>query len=311
VTESKKLIESRAQCTVLAKLAQERHKEGNLAHLQAERCVNAICDKSEKRLNLAPQQAERDVNAICVKSEKRLNLAAKQAERDKNAIRDKSEKTLNLDACMIAAAKTFSDNALAEAHTKLIAEQVYLSAKAMTMVAITGKHYAIELLLQQRECDIAVNEMKHTLQSTLKRNDKKTSAVLEKQSAKSRVTIKGYKMDYVKSKHINKRNLKNPENVVSEYAAKICTLKEKVAAFDATLVQLKIFYDNAMIDLTTTHQSRVHSIHSRHFSSLLAEKQKLRGTYRIPFPMRFWMHIRMQEFHASQSTCPIIYCLND
>ncbi len=166
VTESKKLIASRAQCTVLAKLAQERRKEGNLAHQQAERYVNAIhdrsenmlnlaaqqaeryvnairdksekmlnfaakqaerdvnaiCDKSEKTLNLAAQQAERDVNAIRDKSKKMLNLAAQQAERDVNAIRDKSEKTPNLAACKIAAAKTFSDNALAEAHTKLIAK---------------------------------------------------------------------------------------------------------------------------------------------------------------------------------------------
>ncbi len=78
VTESKKLIAARAQFTVLAKLAQEQCKEGHLAHHQAERDVNAICDKSEKMLHLA--------------------------------------------ACKIAAAKTFSDNALAEAHAKLIAK---------------------------------------------------------------------------------------------------------------------------------------------------------------------------------------------
>jgi hypothetical protein len=192
--------------------------------------VNAICDKSEKRLNLAAQQAERDVNAIRVKSEKRLNLAAQQAERDVNAIRDKSEKTLNLAACKIAAAKTFSDNALAEqAHTKFIAERVYLSTKATANAAITCKRHAKELLL-------AVNEMVCTLRSTLKRNDKKISVVLKKQSAISRVTNKGYKMDYIKSKQINKRNLENHENVVSEYAAKISKLEEKVAAFDATLV---------------------------------------------------------------------------
>ena len=91
------------------------------------------------------------------------------------------------------------------------------------------------------------------LQSTLKRNDKKSSAVLQKQSAKSRVTIKCYKMDYVKPKQINKRNFEIHENVASEYAAKICKLEEKIAAFDATLVHLKISHDNAMIDLTTTH----------------------------------------------------------
>jgi hypothetical protein len=77
---------------VLAKLAQERCKEGNLAHQQAERCVNAIRDKSEKTLNLDAKQAASNVNVIRDKSDKVLNLAAKQAERDVNAIRDKSER---------------------------------------------------------------------------------------------------------------------------------------------------------------------------------------------------------------------------
>jgi hypothetical protein len=34
-------------------------------------------------------------------------------------------------------------------------------------------------------------------------------------------------------------------------------------------------HENALIDLALTHQSKIRSIHSRHFSSLLAEKQKL------------------------------------
>ncbi len=44
VTTVKKLTSTKAQCTVFAKLAQERQKEGHLAHHQAESKVNAIVD---------------------------------------------------------------------------------------------------------------------------------------------------------------------------------------------------------------------------------------------------------------------------
>ncbi len=52
-TTAKKLTAAKAQCTVLAKLAQERQKEGHLAHHQAESEVNAIHKETEKKLNLA------------------------------------------------------------------------------------------------------------------------------------------------------------------------------------------------------------------------------------------------------------------
>jgi hypothetical protein len=52
-----------------------------------------------------------------------------------------------------------------------------------------------------------------------------------------------------------------------------------VATLDVTLEQLKRSDKNALIDLITTHQSKVQSIHSHHFISLLTEKQKLCMVY--------------------------------
>ena len=187
-TTAKKLSATKAQCTLLAKIARDRRKESNLAHQNAESEVNALRDE-------------------------------------------------------MAVAKTLCDDA----------------------VAVTRKQHAKELLLKEKECDIAVDGMKRRLQSTLKRNNKKSSVVLKKQAAKSRVIIaksrviiKRYKMDNARSK------------------ATMCNLEEKVAAFEDTLEQLKRSHENAMIDLTATHRRRVRSIHSRHFNSLTTEKQKLR-----------------------------------
>ena len=84
-----------------------------------------------------------------------------------------------------------------------------------------------------------------------------SSAILQKQAAKPRVIIKRYKRDNATS------------------IATISNLEEKVATLDATLEQLKGSNKNALIDLITTHQSKIQSIHSHHVSSLLAEKQKL------------------------------------
>ncbi len=53
VTTSKKLSAAKAQCTILAKLAQDRCKESNLAHQTAKSEVNAIRDEAEKRLHVA------------------------------------------------------------------------------------------------------------------------------------------------------------------------------------------------------------------------------------------------------------------
>jgi hypothetical protein len=52
-TTSKKLTASKAQCTLLAKLAQDRRKESNLAHQKATSEVNAIRAEAEKSLHFA------------------------------------------------------------------------------------------------------------------------------------------------------------------------------------------------------------------------------------------------------------------
>ena len=184
---------------------------------------------------------------------KESNLAHQNAESKVNAICDE-----------MAVAKALCDNAVAKANAKVIAERVVLSTQAKAKAAVTRKQHAKQLLLKEKECDITIDGMKRRLRSTLKRNNKKSSGILKKQAAKSRVMIaksrviiKRYKMDNAKSK------------------ATICNLEEKVVAFEATLEQLKRSHEDAMIDLTTTHRRRVSSIHSRHFSSLSTEKKKL------------------------------------
>ena len=44
-TTAKKLSAAKAQCTIIAKIAQDRRKESNLAHQKAESEVNAIRDE--------------------------------------------------------------------------------------------------------------------------------------------------------------------------------------------------------------------------------------------------------------------------
>ncbi len=53
MTTSKKLTAAKAQCTILAKLAQDRRNETNLAQQKATSEVNAIRAEAEKRLHVA------------------------------------------------------------------------------------------------------------------------------------------------------------------------------------------------------------------------------------------------------------------
>ena len=193
-TTSKKLTASKAQCTLLANLAQDRRKESNLAH----------------------QKATSEVNAICAKAEKSLHFAEFE----------------------IAAANELCHKAVAEAHDKIIVEQVYVSTKAKAKAAITWKQHAKELLLQQRECDNTINGMKRMLRSALKRKDKMSSAILQKQAAKLRVVIKQYKRVNATLTLTSIATIKRykMENAASK--ATICNLEEKMAAFEATTPDL-------------------------------------------------------------------------
>ena len=232
VTTSKKLTAAKAQCTILAKLAQDRRKESNLAH----------------------QKATSEVNAIRAEAEKRLHVSE----------------------CEIADAKELCDKSVAEAQHKIIVERVFVSTKAKAKAAITRKRLAKELLLHQRECDSTINGMKHMLRSALKRKDKMSSAILQKQAAKSRVIIKGYKSDNATQAAKLRVIIKQYERDNATSIATISNLEEKVATLDATLEQMKRSHKDALIDLMTTHRCKICSIHSQHFSNLLAEKQKLR-----------------------------------
>jgi hypothetical protein len=231
-TTSKKLTASKAHCTLLAKLAQDRRKESNLAH----------------------QKAMSEVNAIRAKAEKSLHFAEFE----------------------IAAAKELCHKAVAEAHDKIMVERVYVSTKAKAKAAITRKQHAKELLLQQRECDSTINGMKCTLQSALKRKDKMSSAILQKQAAKSKVIIKRYKRDGATLTLTSIATIKQYERDNATSMATISYLEEKVATLDTTLEHLKRSHEDALIDLMTKHRSKIRSIHSQHFSNLLVEKQKLR-----------------------------------
>ena len=232
VTTSKKLTAAKAQCTILAKLAQDRRKESNLAH----------------------QKATSEVNAIRAEAEKRLHVSE----------------------CEIADAKELCDKSVAEAQHKIIVEQVFVSTKAKAKAAITRKRLAKELLLHQRECDSTINGMKHMLRSALKRKDKMSSAILQKQAAKSRVIIKGYKSDNATQAAKLRVIIKQYERDNATSIATISNLEEKVATLDATLEQMKRSHKDALIDLMTTHRCKICSIHSQHFSNLLAEKKKQR-----------------------------------
>ena len=53
MSTSKKLSAAKAQCTILAKLAQDRCTESNLAHQKATREVNATHAEAEKSLHFA------------------------------------------------------------------------------------------------------------------------------------------------------------------------------------------------------------------------------------------------------------------
>ena len=116
-TTAKKLSAAKAQCTIIAKIAQDRCKESNLAHQNAESKVNAIRDE----MAIA--------KALC-----------------DNAIAEAHV------------------NAVAKAHVKVIAERVFLSTQAKAKAAVTRKQHAKQLLLKDKECDIAIDGMKRRTQ---------------------------------------------------------------------------------------------------------------------------------------------------
>ena len=153
-------------------------------------------------------------------------MAHQKAERVVNAIRDEAEKRLHVAECEIADAKELRDQAISEANHKIIVERVFVSTKAKEKAAKTRKRHAKELILQQRECDITINGMKHMLQSALKRKDKMNSAILQKQAAKSRVVMKRYKRDNATLTLTSIATIKRykMENATSE--ATICKLED-------------------------------------------------------------------------------------
>ena len=100
-----------------------------------------------------------------------------------------------------------------------------------------------------------------------------SSAILQKQAAKSRVIIKRYKRDNATLTLTSIATIKQYERDNATSMATISYLEEKVATLDTTLEHLKRSHEDALIDLMTTHRSKILSIHSQHFSNLLAEKQ--------------------------------------
>ena len=98
-----------------------------------------------------------------------------------------------------------------------------------------------------------------------------SSAILQKQAVKSRVIIKRYKRDNATLALTSIATIKqykrdNATLTLTSIAtikcykmenatpkATICNLEEKMAAFEATLEQLTISHESAMIDLTTTY----------------------------------------------------------
>ena len=141
-------------------------------------CAKKKATTTAKKLSAAKAQCT-TLAKIARDRRKESNLAHQNAESKVNAIRDE-----------MAVAKALCDNAVAKANAKVIAERVFLStqAKAKAKAAVTRKQHAKQLLLKEKECDITIDGMKHRLRSTLKRNNKKSSVILNKQAAKSRVS---------------------------------------------------------------------------------------------------------------------------
>jgi len=80
-----------------------------------------------------------------------------------------------------------------------------------------------------------------------------SSAILQKQAAKLRVVIKQYKRVNATLTLTSIATIKRYKTENATSKATFCNLEEKMAAFEATLEQLKKSHENAMIDLTTTH----------------------------------------------------------
>jgi hypothetical protein len=170
-----------------------------------------------------------------------------------------------------------------------------------------------ELLLQQEECNIVVNDMKSEFRSTLKSNEK----VVNDMKSEIKSTLKSNEKNHAKSTRIIQREVKEAKSTVLAYATTISNLEMKVPSFDAAQHQLKKSHENDMMELALAHQSKAHTIHARHASTIFEVKQKLRirmisqRQYRIRYAMRFWIPISMGELCPSQSAHQILYCLSD
>jgi hypothetical protein len=69
--------------------------------------------------------------------------------------------------------------------------------------------------------------------------------------------------------------VKDAKSTVLAYATTISDLKMKVASFDASQHQLKKSHENDMMELALAHQSKAHTIHACHASTIFEVKQKL------------------------------------
>jgi hypothetical protein len=177
---------------------------------------------------LAHQQAEREVNAIC----KELDNA-----------------------------QTRIDHIIAEAHDRIIEEQVFNSAKAKSKAATAHKRHQKKLKLQQMEFDDAINQM----HSTLKDNNKKALRVCKRKQQNQELPSSISRRIIISSEDGSK--------LVS--AAKINDLEMKVAFFEKTQAELKKSHENAMAELMLSQQSKVEQLVSTHAINLEVEKSKL------------------------------------
>ncbi len=196
-------------------------------------------------------------------------MAHHQAESEVNAIHKEAEKKLNLAACEIATAKRMSDDAVSNAHDKIIAEQGFHLAKAKATAVTTRERHMKELLLQQEECNIVVNDMKSAFRSTLKSNEK----VVNGMKSEFKSTLKSNENNHAKSTRIIQREVKDAKSTVLTYATTISDLEMKVASFDATQHQLKKSHENDMMELALAHPSKVHTIHACHASTIFEVKK--------------------------------------
>jgi hypothetical protein len=126
------------------------------------KCSERKVETTTKKLYAANAQSTVLVK-LAQEQRKEGYLIHEQAEIDVNAIRLESENSLHVAMCKIAAI-------ISESHNAIIGERAINAAKYKSKAAVACKRHAKEMLVQQRECNILVNDVKKKAATTRKQH---------------------------------------------------------------------------------------------------------------------------------------------